>query len=92
MTYGIVVSLLLLTASFAAADCINDQLVRMSGRLLYGTSGYVYRIFNTNGANVEFWMPPAELDVCDQLDANGQNYISIRNRDTNETVFAEIQQ
>lgn len=83
---------MLLTSSVAGADCINDQLVRMSGRLLYGASGNVYRIINTNGANIEFWLPPAGLVVCEQEGADGQLYISISNQDTNETVIAAIGQ
>jgi hypothetical protein len=92
ITFCCAVIVVLLTSSLARADCINDRFARLSGRSLVGESGYVYRIFNTNGANIEFWMPLADLVVCDQLDANGNNYISISNKDTNETVFAEIQQ
>ena len=92
ITFCCMIIVVLLTGSVAGADCINDRFGRLSGRSLIGESGYVYRIFNSNGANIEFWMPPAELVVCDQLDANGSNYISISNKDPNETVFAEIQQ
>ena len=84
--------ILMLLTSVAGADCINDQLVRMSGRLLYGASGNVYRIINTDGANIEFWLPPAGIVVCEQEGADGQLYISISNQDTNETVIAAIGQ
>jgi hypothetical protein len=88
--YAVVV--LLLTGSLAAADCINDRFVRLQGRLLIGASGYVYRIIDTNGVTIEFWLPSTELVVCDQVDADGQNYISISNKDTNETVYAQMQE
>jgi hypothetical protein len=63
----------------------------MRGQLLVGEAGYVYRIINRNGANIEFWLAPAELVVCEQLDSAGESYLTISNKDTNEIVIAILQ-
>ena len=83
---AIVIVLLMTTLSDAA--CVNDSLAQINGQILVTASGAVYRITNTNGANVAFWLPPAGLTICDQVDFSGQSYFAVSNQDSNETVMA----
>jgi hypothetical protein len=82
------VLLILLTSNLAEAECVDDALAQIDGPMFAVASGAVFRIINTNGANIAFWMPPAGLTICDQVDLSGQIFFTVRNKDTNETVVA----
>jgi len=85
------VFLILLTSSLAEAACVDDSLAQIEGQMLVAASGAVYQIINTNGANIAFWLPPAGLTICDQVDLSGQIYFTVSNKDANETVVTTRQ-
>jgi hypothetical protein len=80
--------LVLLTGTISEADCVQDALAKVEGAFLAVSSGTVYRIINTNGVDLAFWVPGAAVTICDQSDMRGEPYYSIFNQDANQTVFA----
>ena len=81
--------LVLFASTASDADCVQDTLAKIDGGvLLVTTSGSVYRVINSNGIDLAFWLPPAGIVVCDQINMSGEPYYAISNQDANETVFA----
>ena len=80
--------LVLLTGTVSEADCVQDALAKVDGPFIIVTSGAVYRIINTNGVELSFWLPPAAVTICDQINMSGESYYAISNQDANQTVFA----
>jgi hypothetical protein len=80
--------LVLFTGAVSEADCVEDALAKLDGGILVMASGAIYRIINTNGVNLAFWLPPAGVTICDQVSITGEIYYSINNKDMNETVWA----
>jgi hypothetical protein len=80
--------LVLLTGTASEGACVGDALAEVDRGILVMTSGAVYGVTNTNGVVLTFWLPPAGVTICDQVDMSGNFYYSISNQDTNETVFA----
>jgi hypothetical protein len=80
--------LVLLTGAVSEADCVQDALARVDGPIIVVTSGAVYRVINTNGVELAFWLPPAGVTICDQVNMSGESYYAISNQDANQTVFA----
>ena len=88
LAFCLTLILVLLTSTVAKADCVQDALANIDGAFIAAASGAVYRIINTNGVELAFWVPGASLTICDQLDMRGEPYYSIFNQDANQTVFA----
>ena len=81
--------LVLLTGSVSEADCVQDELAKIDGGIFVVTaSGAVYRVINNNGVDLAFWLPPAGVVICDQINASGESYYAISNQDANQTVYA----
>ena len=80
--------LVLLTSTVSYGDCFDDALAKVDGRILVMDSGAVYRITDAKGVEITFWLPPAEVTICDQVSISGEIYYSISNKDMNETVLA----
>ena len=80
--------LVLFTRATSEADCIEDALDKVDGRILVMASGAVYRVTNTKGVELTFWLPPAGVTICDQVTISGEIYYSISNKDMNQTVWA----
>jgi len=82
-------ALVLLTGTVSEADCVQDELAKIDGGIFVVTaSGAVYRVINNNGVDLAFWLPPAGVVICDQINASGESYYAISNQDANQTVFA----
>ena len=81
--------LVLLTSTVSEADCVQDELAKIDGGIFVVTaSGAVYRVINNNGVDLAFWLPPAGVVVCDQINMSGESYYAISNQDANQTVYA----
>jgi len=81
--------LVLLTGSVSEADCVQDELAKIDqGVFVVTASGAIYRVINNNGVDLTFWLPPAGVVICDQINASGESYYAISNQDANQTVFA----
>jgi hypothetical protein len=80
--------LVLLTTTVSEADCVEDALAKVEGGIIVLASGAVYRVTNTKGVDLAFWLPPAGVTICDQVSITGEIYYSISNKDMNETVLA----
>jgi hypothetical protein len=80
--------LVLLTSTVSYGDCFDDALAKVDGRILVMDSGAVYRITDAKGVEITFWLPSAEVTICDQVSISGEIYYSISNKDMNETVSA----
>lgn len=88
LSFCLALILVLLTGAVSEADCVQDALAKVEGAFLAAASGAVYRIINTNGVELAFWVPGAAVTICDQFDMRGEPYYSIFNQDANQTVFA----
>src|SRR5215470_8285013 len=81
--------LVLLTGSLSNADCVQDALAKIDGGVfVVMVSGSVYRVINNNGVDLAFWLPPAGVVICDQVNMSGESYYAISNQDANQTVYA----
>ena len=80
--------LVLLTGSVSESACVEDALAKVDGGSIIVASGAVYRVIDTNGIDLAFWLPPAGVTICDQISMNGESYYAISNQDANQTVFA----
>jgi hypothetical protein len=80
--------LVLLTGSVSQSACVEDALAKVDGGSIVVASGAVYRVINTNGIDLAFWLPPAGVTICDQVTMSGESYYAISNQDANQTVFA----
>src|SRR4029077_14461124 len=81
--------LVLLTGSVSQSACVQDELAKIDGGIFVVTaSGAVYRVIDTNGIDLAFWLPPAGVTICDQITMSGESYYAISNQDANQTVFA----
>jgi len=81
--------LVLLTGAVSEADCVQDALAKIDrGVFVVMASGSVYRVINNNGVDLAFWLPPAGVVICDQVNMSGESYYAISNQDSNETVYA----
>ena len=67
---------------------MEDTLTTIERGSIVVASGGVYRVINTNGIDLAFWLPPAGVTICDQVAMNGESYFAISNQDANQTVFA----
>jgi hypothetical protein len=86
--FCLVFILVLLTSTVSYGACFDDALAEVRGNILVMDSGAVYRVTNTKGVEITFWLPPAEVTICDQVSITGEIYYSISNKDVNETVWA----
>ena len=80
--------LVLLTSAVSESACVQDALANVDRGIIVVTSNAVYRVINANGIELSFWLPPAGVTICDQVDMSGESYYAISNNDSNETVFA----
>jgi hypothetical protein len=80
--------LVLLTGSVSESACVEDALAKVDGGSIVVASGAVYRVIDTNGIDLAFWLPPAGVTICDQISMSGESYYAISNQDANQTVFA----
>ena len=81
--------LVLLTGSVSQSACVQDELAKIDGGIfVVVASGAVYRVIDTNGIDLAFWLPPAGVTICDQITMSGESYYAISNQDANQTVFA----
>jgi hypothetical protein len=80
--------LVLLTSAVSEGACVEDALANVDRGTIVVTSGAVYRIINTNGIELSFWLPLAGVTICDQVNMSGELYYSIFNQDANQTIFA----
>jgi len=81
--------LVLLTGSVSQSACVQDELAKIDGGIfVVVASGAVYRVIDTNGIDLAFWLPPAGVTICDQISMSGESYYAISNQDANQTVFA----
>src|SRR5262249_49527610 len=71
--------LVLFTRATSEADCMEDALDKVDGRILVMASGALYRVTNTKGVELTFWLPPAGVTICDQVTISGEIYYSISN-------------
>jgi hypothetical protein len=79
----------LLTGTVSEADCVQDELAKIDGGIFVVTaSGAVYRVINNNDVDLAFWLPPAGVVICDQINMSGESYYAISNQDANQTVYA----
>jgi hypothetical protein len=88
LPFRLALVLVLFTRAVSEADCVEDALGKVDGRILVMASGAVYRVTNTRGVELTFWQPLAAVTICDQVSISGEIYYSISNKDMNETVWA----
>jgi hypothetical protein len=83
--------LVLLTSTVSYSDCYDDALAQVDGNMLVMDSGAVYRVTNTKGVEIAFWLPPARVTICEMVSFTGEIYYTISNKDMNETVWAALE-
>src|SRR5262245_473621 len=88
LPFRLALVLVLFTTAVSEADCVEDALGKVDGRILVMASGAVYRVTNTRGVELTFWQSLAAVTICDQVSISGEIYYSISNKDMNETVWA----
>src|SRR5262250_1635447 len=79
--------LVLLTSTVSEADCVQDELAKIDqGVFVVTASGAVYRVINNNGVDLAFWLPPAGVVICDQINASSESYYAISNQVTRSAI------
>ena len=86
--FGLALILVLLSESVSQSACVEDVLAKVDGAIIVVNSGAVYRVINANGIDLNFWLPPAGVTICDQINMSGESYYAMSNQDANQTVFA----